>query len=136
MTALIVVGSLVAYTVIGAAVWERTHVPGPSGLELHKVRCGQEYRGLEHCAQHSDGRLDCEGCWLVSYEKCIGHPCNVKAARDWLRNAAIGALWLPLIPVWIGTRIGRKKRVGGFRLRKAERLAKHIADLEKEVFGG
>jgi hypothetical protein len=38
-----------------------------------------------------------------------------------------------MIPVWFGVRIGRKRRVFGLRFRNMERVAKRIADLEKDL---
>ncbi len=48
--------------------------------------------------------------------------------------ATVAALFWPVIPlVLVGRRIATKKPVFGFRLRRAERVAKRIAEMEKEL---
>lgn len=49
-------------------------------------------------------------------------------------GAILGGIGWPLAPlVLLGRRIGTGKRIFGFRARKAEKIAKRIADMEREI---
>lgn len=134
MIALVVVGCIVAYTIVGAAVWERARTPR-SARDLHPDVCGEEYRSIHSCGNHGLFDRECDRCWDVSFDSCIRHRCRAIASTDAAVAVAKGALWLPVLPVWVGVRLGRGKKIGGKRYKGAERLAKDIAKLEREIFG-
>jgi hypothetical protein len=78
------------------------------------------------------------GCGNSSYSVC---PFKEPGDRhkDMCDNApasVLGGIFWPLIPlIWLGYRIGTRKRIFGFRARRAERVAKNIARMEKEIWG-
>lgn len=50
--------------------------------------------------------------------------------------AGLGGFFWPVVPlVWLGKAIGTKQRIFGFRARRAEKVAKHIAEMEREIWG-
>jgi hypothetical protein len=55
---------------------------------------------------------------------------------DCMLGGVFGAMFWPAMPlIWLGKRIGTKQRIFGFRARRMEKVAKHIAKMEQEIWG-